>query len=369
MARADFLRFQSQEITEAALELDEEERLASEGKRLRHTEELAQGAAKLTDTLYEGDEGLAGQLSELAQVARRLADHDAALAGEAAGMEDVTRRVEEFGRAFARYAGEVEFDPARMEAIRVRQDLIFRMKRKYGPELADVVAMGDRLGEELAELDDGDAEREEVLAELERTLAELTEIAGKLTETRTEAAARLASEVQAVLPDLGLEGATFEVSLLPLDSIGPGGGEDVLFRASLNSGFAPDALAKIASGGEVSRIVLALESILARVQRVPTLVFDEIDQGIGGRVATKVAERLRSVSRHHQVFVVTHLPQIASRAEHHLHVEKTVGSGLAETRIVHLDGADRVEEIARMLGGDTDSTVSRDHARALIGGE
>ncbi len=366
-AQADFLRFQSQEISDATLDADEEEQLGAENRRLRNAEELARGAGRLADDLYEGDSALAGTLSELTQIAHRLAEHDGELGDDALEMDDVTRRVEELGRRFGAYAGEIEFDEKRIEEVQARQDLLFRLKRKYGPELADVISTGERLIQELEEMREGDAELSEVLRRREEVRAELATLADELTVIRRASSTRLAEEVQSILPELGLEGATFEVSLSTLNENGPGGAEDVLFRASLNAGFALGPLARIASGGEVSRIVLILESILARVHRVPTLIFDEIDQGIGGRIATQVAERLRRVSEHHQVFVVTHLPQIASRAQHHLRVHKTTGSGMAETQISVLEGADRVEEIARMLSGDSASTVSRDHARSLIG--
>ncbi len=155
--------------------------------------------------------------------------------------------------------------------------------------------------------------------------------------------------------------------LEPLREPGPGGGEEVEFLVSLNPGFDPGPLSRVASGGELSRVMLALKAILAGVDRVPTLIFDEIDAGVGGEVALQVADKLREVARHHQVFVITHLPQLASRAHHQLFVEKGEVEGMASTRVRELTGEDRVREVARMLGGDPESSASREHARELLG--
>jgi DNA repair protein RecN (Recombination protein N) len=157
-----------------------------------------------------------------------------------------------------------------------------------------------------------------------------------------------------------------DIALLPEQEVGPNGAESVEFRVSLNAGFEPRGLARVASGGELSRVMLALKAVLAQVDHVPTLIFDEIDAGVGGAVAHGVAETLARVAEHHQVFVITHLPQLASRARAHLLVEKTVEQGVAATRVRPLHGPERVSEIARMLGGDAESDASLEHARTLL---
>jgi DNA repair protein RecN (Recombination protein N) len=178
----------------------------------------------------------------------------------------------------------------------------------------------------------------------------------------------LASDVAALLPALGMAGGRFRVELEPLETPGRTGSERVEFHVSLNPGFEPAPLAKVGSGGELSRVMLALKTVLAAVDRVPTLVFDEIDAGIGGRVANQVAARLAEVAGRHQVFAITHLPQIAARASNHLRVDKTEHEGRAATRTVRLTDAERVGELARMLGGDPDSEISQRHARELLAG-
>ena len=194
----------------------------------------------------------------------------------------------------------------------------------------------------------------------------LLSAAAGLSKKRRDAASRLETEVEALLPDLGLPAGTFKVQMDPLSEVSSHGAENVEFLVSVNAGFPPTPLARVASGGELSRVMLTLKAILAQVDQVPTLVFDEIDAGIGGQVASLVAAKLKDVARYHQVFVVTHLPQLASRARSHLLVEKNHGDGLAATDVKGLTGDARVREIARMLGGDPESETSQDHARELL---
>jgi DNA repair protein RecN (Recombination protein N) len=177
---------------------------------------------------------------------------------------------------------------------------------------------------------------------------------------------RLADEVGQVLPALGMEGGRFVAVALPLPEPGSAGAEEVEFRVSLNQGFDPRPIAQVASGGELSRVMLALKTILARLDAVPTLVFDEVDAGVGGRVALQLGHKMREVAGSHQVFAITHLPQIASRAHTHLQVRKLERFGVTATEVDLLEGEERVAEIARMLGGDPESAVSLDHARQLL---
>jgi DNA repair protein RecN (Recombination protein N) len=365
-SRADFVRFQLGEIREAELHPGEDGELEAELRRLDHAEELARDADLVHRLLY-GEEGAASErLARARDLLQRLASVDEALAPVRDEVEALYHGVTEAGRSLGDYASGVEMDPARAEELRRRADLLFRLKRKYGPELQDVVETGRRLEGELSELEDSEVAVEELDRRIEELRGRLEERAARLGEARREAAARLAGEVEALLPELGMPGALFRVALELVDEVGPGGTERVQFRASLNPGFEPRPLSRIASGGELSRVMLALKAILTRVDRVPTLIFDEIDAGIGGEVATAVAEKLRNVAERHQVLVITHLPQLASRGNRHLRVEKGTTDGVAATVVVQLDGEERVREIARMLGGDPDSSTSREHARELL---
>ncbi len=365
-SRSDFLRFQLTEIDDAALAPREDQALETEARRHEHGEELSQGASSIHSLLYDGDDAITDRLAMALPQLERLVNFDAELRGDLERLTEAFHLVEDVGQRIGDYASAVDHDPDRLEEVRARLDKIFRLKRKYGPELADVLSTAQRVRTELADLDDADHDLERMRAEIAQEEAELRACASKLSALRSAAAIRLGSAVDSVLPELGLPGAVFEVRLTSHEAVSAGGAESVEFRVAPNEGFAPMALSRIASGGELSRIMLALKSILAEVDQVPVLVFDEIDAGVGGVVANAVAEKLADVASRHQVFVVTHLAQVASRAASHLLVEKTATGGVTSSSVRGLDGEARVEEVARMLGGDPASKMSREHARELL---
>lgn len=365
-ARADFIRFQLDEIRKARLHRGEEQELESEASRLAHSQELASELARVHDVLYGGDDAVSDRLAEIARRLEREVRLDPSLEPLRELVESALQTVQEAGQRAGDYAAGVEHDPARLQALQERRDLLFKLKRKYGPELEDVLDTERRLALEARELDEADRDAGALEAAARAAIDALHRSAGALTEARTGAARELARRVEEVLPELGMPGARVEIALLPDDEPGPGGAETVEFRVSLNEGFEPRGLGRVASGGELSRVMLALKTVLAEADRVPTLVFDEIDAGVGGTVAHGVARTLAEVARHHQVFVITHLPQVASRARAHLLVEKGSASGITETRVSVLEGEERVREVARMLGSDARSAAGLDHARELL---
>jgi len=367
-ARADFLRFQRDEIQGAALHPGEDQALEAELRRLEHAEELMQGTSALHQELYSGEEALSDRLARTRELLRGLARVDDALAAVGALADEAYHLVVEAGRQLEAYAASVELDPRRLEAVRARLDIIARLKRKYGPGLEEVLAIGEAVASELTELEGVGAARGELELRHRELGNELRSLSAELSRLRREGGGRLEEQMAAVLPELGMTGGVFRVALEPLPEPGPAGGERLEFLASLNPGFDPRPLHRIASGGELSRVMLALKSILASVDRVPTLVFDEIDAGVGGGVAVGLARKLREVARLHQVLVITHLPQVASRGEEHFVVEKGETAGMAEVRLRAVGGEARVVELARMLGGDAESAVSREHARELLAG-
>jgi DNA repair protein RecN (Recombination protein N) len=364
--RRDFLAFQLKEIDAVSPEDGEDERLEQEVRILEHGEDLAVGTGGLYSALYGGEEALSDQLAGFVEELKRLTRYDPALEPELKTLEEAYHDVAEVGRRLADYQASVEQDPERLEEIRARLDALSRLKRKFGP-IPEARALRESLATELDELDSGALDRGRLEKRLRTLEAELDQGARRLSDLRAEGARKLEGEVREILPDLGLSGGTFEVRLEPQPEITSHGAERVEFVVSLNPGFPPAPLARIASGGELARVMLALKTVLARLDRVPTLVFDEIDAGIGGTVAGAVAERLAEVATEHQVFVVTHLPQVASRAGSHLRVHKGLTpDGLASTGVVALTGEERVEEVARMLGGDPESARSREHAREML---
>jgi DNA repair protein RecN (Recombination protein N) len=364
--RADFLRFQADEILAAELSAGEEDTLEETARRLSHAEELISLASGLADALATADDSLTGRLAAVRRPLDQLVRIDASQAPLQELYDTAYYALEELGDRLADYAASVEHDPARLEEVRRRQDLIFRLCSKYGASVAEVIEFGEAARAELSLLDGAEWELSGLQRRESELRAELERLAAELSEQRRRAASALAAEVDAVLPELGMAGGRFEVAVLPLPEPGGAGAEEIEFRVALNRGFDPKPLAHVASGGELSRVMLAVKTILARLDAVPTLVFDEVDAGIGGRVALQVGEKMRSVAGSHQVFAITHLPQIAARAHAHLHVSKRESGGRVATEVKELDAQARVEEIARMLGGDSESRVSLDHARELL---
>jgi DNA repair protein RecN (Recombination protein N) len=364
--RADYLRHVVKEIGDAQLTDGEDVKLEEEARRLENAEELRALAGGLAGTL-DGEEDTV--LQKLAAVSRHLASLqriDPTLARLQGSYDSAYYAIEALARELEDYEASIDLDPSRLEDVRRRRDILFRLTKKYGGTLAEVIRTGD---EARAELDLVDSARLDLrqLESRERTArAAVNECARTLTELRQIGADRLARAVDEVLPDLGMPDGHVNVALHPLREIGPCGAEDVEICIALNVGHEPRPLSRVASGGELSRVMLALKTILARLDRVPTLVFDEVDAGIGGRVGLQVGETMRRVATYHQVFAITHLPQIAARAHHHILVSKGARGGVTTADVAVLSGDERITEIARMLGGDPESDVSRAHARELL---
>ncbi len=360
------LQRQAEEIENAAPREDEEEELESEAHRLAHAEELSRLASRLHASLYAAEDAVGARLDEARRTLAQLVRLDPSLEESSKQLDEAFHTLQELGRQMGEYASRVEDDPERMERVRRRQDLLFRLKARYGPTLANVMSHGRAARAELDELGASSLDESRLRAALDTARREHVRHSADLTVRRRKGAKRLDTEMNRLLPALAMPGGRFVTRLDPLDAPGAQGGESVEFLVSANPGFEPGPLVRVASGGELSRIMLALKAILARHDRLSTLIFDEIDAGIGGAAAVVVAERLRDVAKHHQVFVVTHLPQIAAIADHHLYVEKEERGGRASTTVSVLEKEDRVGEIARMLGGESDSGTGRAHARALL---
>ncbi|HZS58051.1 MAG TPA: DNA repair protein RecN [Gemmatimonadaceae bacterium] len=361
--RADYLRHVVSEIDAVKLVAGEDTRLDEEVRRLTHADELKQLASGAASTL---DGEVLSQLGSLQRTLASLRRIDPTLDRLQELYDTGYYAIEELARALEEYEEGVDLDPERLAEATRRRDLVFRLIKKYGPSLDDVIETGRTSRAELDLVDSAAFD----LARLDRdeatAVAELSAAAGRLTAARREAAERLSEAVRKVLPDLGMSGGRFQVELLSRPEATATGAESVEFRVQLNVGHDMRSLARVASGGELSRVMLALKTILARSDRVPTLVFDEVDAGIGGRVGLQVGDTMRRVAEHHQVFAITHLPQIAARAHHHIVVSKGARGGVTTADITVLDTDTRVDEIARMLGGDPESDVSRAHARELL---
>lgn len=364
--RADYLRFVAREIDEANPVVGEDETLDGEIRRLSHAEELQTLAAQAAAAI-SGDERAA--LTRLASVRRALVSLeriDPDTGRWQAGFDAAVYALDELVRELETYAESIEADPSRLRTLERRRDQLLTLMRKHGPTLHEVIASGAQARTELDLVDGGTLDLAAIADARAAAEGALVEAAAELTHRRQSGAQQLARAVTELLPELGMPEGRLQVALTPVEHIGAFGAEQVTFVAALNAGGEARPLGRLASGGELARVMLALSTVLARLQQVPTLVFDEVDAGIGGAVAWQVGALMRRVAKHHQVLAISHLAQIAARAHHHVVVRKSaIGTvTTADTTVVRDEP--RVIEIARMLGGDADREVSRAHARELL---
>jgi DNA repair protein RecN (Recombination protein N) len=363
--RADYLRHVVGEIEAAKLQPGEDEALQIEARRLGQAGALGEQAQRIVDAL-EGDAGNAlGALGAADRALGGLEKIDPAVAGWRELLDTAYTNLAELARQAATYAGELEEDPERLAEVERRRDLLFKLTGKYGATLDAVLATRDQSAAELDLLDTADVDLRALGARRAAAESGLGVAADALSARRAEAADRLARGVNRLLPQLGLPGGKLLVSLARLPEPASHGQEVVHFDVQLNVGLEAKPLARVASGGELSRLMLALKVVLARHDAIATLVFDEVDQGIGGEIGAQVGAALAEVAERHQVLVITHLPQIAARADQHLVVSKEARGGIATSDVQPIHGEDRVGELARMLG-DTEGDAARRHAQALL---
>ena len=377
--RRELLEFQVEEILSAAPEPDEDERLSRERSVLEHAERLIETAVQLETMLYQGEDSVADRLG----MARGLLDEavrmDSSLTPRAEELDALRYGVEELARFFTDYAQRVEYNSDRLEEVIERLELLGRLKMKYGENLKAVLAYRERASEELARSEAMDSALEETVAEIEVAGAALSKLCGRLSGAREKVARRLSSAIRKALGELGMPDTEFRVELarkehpegeVALDGrrfeAGPKGIEQAEFHISTNPGEAVRPLVRVASGGEISRIMLAMKTVLSRTVSVQVLIFDEIDIGISGRIAEVVGRRLKALSSAYQTVSITHLPQIAKMADQHFSVRKEMEAGRAITRVQRLSEQARAEELAKLLGGEKISKVTMQHAREML---
>jgi len=358
--KADYLRHVLLEIERAKPKLGEDEALDVEAKRLAHAEELGRLARELEETVD------AAGLTKAQKIVASLQRVDPSLGKWQELLDAAFASAAELAQTARAYASEIEADPERLSTVEQRRDLLYRLQQKHGPSIADVLAARDTAARELELLDTADLDLRNIAVDRETAAAEFKRATEALTAKRTAGAKKLARAINKLLPALGMEGGKFAVELVPRTTHHAHGAEDVVFQVKLNEGLESRPLVRVASGGELSRLMLALKVVLAAHDVVPTLVFDEVDQGIGGEVGGRVGEALRDVSREgRQALVITHLPQIAVYADQQLVVAKGKKGGIATSDVQVVEGEGRVKEIARMLG-DADMATARRHAVELL---
>ena len=377
--RMELLQYQVSEINAAALRTGEEEELMQERVRLANAEQLQTLAEEGYGRLYESGDEQQSAIDLVGQVEQNLAGlvrYDAKWETWLQALRDAQAQLEELARELRAYSDGMEFNPARLAKVEERLNLFYNLKRKYGATVEDVLAFGERAAHELETITHSEERIAELQAEEESLLRQIGAKAEALSDARKQAALRLAEQVERELSDLGMEKARFVVQVAQEDdpdgawvdgkrlAFDATGIDRVEFLVAPNVGEPLKPMVRIASGGETSRLLLALKTVLTEADQTPTLIFDEIDTGIGGKVGVVVGNKLWTLANRHQVLCVTHLPQIASYADAHLAVHKEVVAGRTVTRVDEIRDARRVDEIAQMLGSVTEAT--RDSAAEML---
>lgn len=377
--RADFLYFQIEEIKTAKLTAGQEAELISEQARLANAEKLS----NLSEAALAGlEEGLRGEISasdllgQAVESIEALAEVDTSLAPLHVEAQALLEQVSDISRRLRIYRENVEFNPVRLDEVEERLALIKNLKRKYGESIDDILAFAEKAERELESITHAEERIEELVAKEQELLIEVGRLGEKLSRVRARAGEDLAAAVESQLAALQMAGAKFQLQQewrsddngAPVDGrqieFGPKGLDQIEFLVAPNPGEGLKPLVKIASGGETSRLMLALKGVLATADDTPTLIFDEIDQGIGGRVGAVVGQKLWNLARNHQVLCITHLPQLAAHGDHHHRVEKEVIDERTETQVILLEGVSRARELASMLGGISDPNL--ESAQALL---
>ncbi len=376
----DLFRFQKQEIEAAGLLPDEDETLEKERLWLKNSAFLIQTVEQCVHDLYSSDGAVVESLGRLGKALEKAAGMDGGLEPHAAALADLTFKVEDLAVTLRDYLKGLDLDPRQLDAVEARLDALNKLKRKYGGSLQAVLDFGERITGQLQEMENLDDSLADVRQALQQTHEQLAQLARQLTEQRLRAGKQLARRVEGELNFLKMADTRFAVDLQPLPAardshpclslnghaLGEWGCDRATFMIAPNVGETIKPLAGIASGGELSRIVLALKAILAKNQALETVVFDEVDAGIGGATAEAVGQKLADLAGRHQILCITHLPQIAKFGHHHFRIMKSVSKGRTRTTIAPLSPEERVEEVARMLGGENITAATLVHAREML---
>lgn len=374
--KIDMYNFAVKEIEDAKLKPEEDIQLEEEENRLSSYEKLFAGVDSIRNMLDGGDDSVVSLLKKIRRESQNISILDKTLSSLDTRIESAFYELNDISEEFGSYANKLVYDPSHLQEVQDRLSLIYSLKKKYASSqsapLKEVFDYYENAQKSLEQLGAGSENREELMksvSELEKKVY----LAGKnLSEKRRATGDKLASEVEALLKNLGMNGTRFAVSITakPGDQIeqkcGPYGFDNIEFLISANPGSPLLPLAKIASGGEISRVMLALKTIFAQNDPVQTLVFDEIDTGIGGEVAVAVGSHMRALAKNRQIFCITHLASIAVYADNQIKIEKGVAEGKTVSNVHPIQGEERVAEIARMLSGDADSAASIEHARAML---
>jgi DNA repair protein RecN (Recombination protein N) len=368
-SRLDLLTFQLQELESLGTESGEFEELSAERQKLQNSGRLADGVNAALGQLFDHDDGNANSLvADALRTVEQLVEYDAALEPVLELLNSASIQVAETADALRRYSDTVDLDPARRDWVEERIDAIRTIARKHRVSPDELPSLGARLRAEHDELSHAEERGRELEQQAAAAMAEYLKLAKALSKARKVAATQFSAAVTEAMHGLGMPGGVFEVAITGLDeaSARPWGLDSIEFHISANPGQAPQALAKIASGGELSRMSLAIQVIASDGSAIPTMVFDEVDSGVGGGVAEMVGRRLQELGAHRQVLCVTHLPQVASLADQHFRISKVTDGKSTRTQVHALGKDERVEELARMLGGVEITRKTLEHAAEML---
>jgi DNA repair protein RecN (Recombination protein N) len=361
--RTDLLSYQLREIREAKPVVGEEETLKAERERLANAERIAQDAGLAVDALEDAEVNAVALISDAAKALTSAGRFDPSAAQLAADLREALSSIQAVAGEARDLVERASADPETLDEVETRLALLEKLKTKYGASLEEVLQYAEELNSELETLERAESDAASLEAQLQPLRAKLEKHAKELGKARADTAAKVTPQLQGIIRNLGMPKARLEFALTPIE---PSlyGTEDIEIRFNANPGEELGSLSKIASGGELSRVMLALSAVLGA--NTPTVIFDEVDAGIGGSAASAVGEQLEGLARTHQVLVVTHLAQIAAKAQHHFKVEKLERANRTITSVTKLEGEERVRELARMLSG-SDSSTAMAHARELLG--
>jgi DNA repair protein RecN (Recombination protein N) len=353
----DLLRHQITEIESAKLVAIEEEEIEKRYKLASNSKRLIELASAIANKLSEADNAVLSQLAETQRLLRELEKIDGSVAELASTHAASVVELSEIARVLSAYAEKLDLDPEQLAALEQRVSLFETLKRKYGGSIAEVIAFGERATERIQKIEGRDAELERLAKEIDNVRVQMTRAGEALRKLRVKAAPKLSENIRRNLRDLGFRQSEFEAQLSALEKPGPSGFDAVELLFSPNPGEPLKPLRAIASSGEISRLMLAIKSALAEHDAIPLLVFDEIDTNVGGEIAHAVGAKMQRLGRDHQVICITHLPQVAANASAHFVVTKDVARGRTFSNLHEVTGKARQEEIARMLGGKSDSAL------------
>ncbi len=376
MRKLDMMSFAVKEISEAKLKQNEDTELEEEQARLSSYEKIYSDIDSIDQMLSSDDNGVIGLLKKIRRDSAHVIELDKSLSKLDERVESAFYELSDIADEFSSYKGKLVYDPNRLQTVEDRLSLIYNLKKKYASSvnapLSEVFSYFEEAQHYIEENGEGNNRKEILTAEIKALEKEVLTQAEKLSQARKATAQTLNSEVDSILAKLGMKGTTFAVQInqkagTEVEQLcGPYGKDDIEFMISANPGNPPLPLAKIASGGELSRVMLALKTIFARTDGVETLIFDEIDTGIGGEVAVAVGAHIKNLAKNRQIFCITHLASIAVYADNQIKIEKSVSGEITSSNVYPVEGEARVAEIARMLSGDSDTAQSLEHARSLL---